>query len=118
MPTLGCIIMCCVEAHVVLKDLTAAMVFAAECQLKCQLSPEVVVCTGAADCASCVGVLLEVARTLVSDPSITLPGPILFLFNGGEETIMQVCLSPSYLTPRLVKTCSHVLLLLHYLSFA
>ena len=45
---------------------------------------------GAADCASCVGVLLEVARVLVSDPTVTLPGPILFLFNGGEETIMQV----------------------------
>lgn len=47
---------------------------------------------GAADCASCVGVLLEVARALVSDPTMTLPGPVLFLLNGGEETIMQVWL--------------------------
>ncbi|KAL3147358.1 hypothetical protein ABBQ32_002840 [Trebouxia sp. C0010 RCD-2024] len=44
---------------------------------------------GAADCASCVAVLLELARVLVSDPSIKLPGPVLFLFNGGEETLMQ-----------------------------
>lgn len=44
---------------------------------------------GAADCASCVAVLLEIARVLVSDPSIHLPGPVLFLFNGGEETLMQ-----------------------------
>ena len=44
---------------------------------------------GAADCASCVAVLLEIARVLVSDPSITLPGPVLFLLNGGEETLMQ-----------------------------
>lgn len=33
--------------------------------------------------------LLEIARVLVSDPSINLPGPVLFLFNGGEETLMQ-----------------------------
>ena len=45
--------------------------------------------TGAADCASCVAVLLEIARVLVSDPSIALPGPVLFLFNGGEESLMQ-----------------------------
>jgi len=44
---------------------------------------------GAADCASCVAVLLEIARVLVSDPTIQLPGPILFLFNGGEESLMQ-----------------------------
>lgn len=44
---------------------------------------------GAADCASCVAVLLEIARVLVSDPSIKLPSPVLFLFNGGEETLMQ-----------------------------
>ncbi|KAL0050880.1 hypothetical protein WJX82_009317 [Trebouxia sp. C0006] len=44
---------------------------------------------GAADCASCVAVLLEIARVLVSDPTIQLPSPILFLFNGGEESLMQ-----------------------------
>ncbi|DBB01398.1 TPA: hypothetical protein ACH3X1_000064 [Trebouxia sp. C0004] len=42
-----------------------------------------------ADCASCVAVLLEIARVLVSDPTIQLPGPMLFLFNGGEESLMQ-----------------------------
>lgn len=36
-----------------------------------------------------MAVLLEIARVLVSDPSISLPGPVLFLFNGGEETLMQ-----------------------------
>ena len=36
-----------------------------------------------------MAVLLEIARVLVSDPSIQLPGPVLFLFNGGEETLMQ-----------------------------
>ena len=36
-----------------------------------------------------MAVLLEIARVLVSDPSIKLPGPVLFLFNGGEETLMQ-----------------------------
>lgn len=36
-----------------------------------------------------MAVLLELARVLVSDPNITLPGPVLFLFNGGEETLMQ-----------------------------
>lgn len=44
---------------------------------------------GASDAASCVGVALEVARTLVANASLTLPAPVVFLFNGGEETLMQ-----------------------------
>lgn len=36
-----------------------------------------------------MAVLLEIARIVVSDPAIELPGPILFLFNGGEESLMQ-----------------------------
>ena len=36
-----------------------------------------------------MAVLLELARVLVSDQDISLPGPLLFLFNGGEETLMQ-----------------------------
>ena len=44
--------------------------------------------TGASDCAACVGVMLEVARQLVADPTRHLAGPALFLFNGGEETVL------------------------------
>ena len=43
---------------------------------------------GAADCAACVGILLEILRLHVA----ALPppeAPIVFLFNGGEETFMQ-----------------------------
>lgn len=36
-----------------------------------------------------MAVLLEIARMVVSDPAIELPGPVLFLFNGGEESLMQ-----------------------------
>ena len=36
-----------------------------------------------------MAVLLELARVLVSSPNIQLSAPILFLFNGGEETLMQ-----------------------------
>ena len=44
---------------------------------------------GGADCASCVGILLEQLRVLIhpnSDPPLS---PIIFLLNGGEETFMQ-----------------------------
>ena len=44
---------------------------------------------GASDCAGCVGVALEAARVLVANPNLTLPGPAVFLFNGGEETLLQ-----------------------------
>lgn len=44
---------------------------------------------GASDCASCVGVGFEIARTLVYNESLQLHSPVLFLFNGGEETLMQ-----------------------------
>ena len=45
--------------------------------------------TGASDCASCVGVLLELARVLVENPAIKLTSPVVFLFNGAEETFLQ-----------------------------
>ncbi len=44
---------------------------------------------GASDCASCVGVGYEVARTLLSNASLPISSPLVFLFNGGEETLMQ-----------------------------
>lgn len=44
---------------------------------------------GASDCASCVAVGLEALRVLVSDPTMQLLAPVVFLFNGGEETLMQ-----------------------------
>lgn len=45
--------------------------------------------TGASDAASCVGIALEIARTIIYNGSLTLHAPIVFLFNGGEETLMQ-----------------------------
>jgi hypothetical protein len=44
---------------------------------------------GASDAASCVGIALEMARTIVANSSLPLSSPIIFLFNGGEETLMQ-----------------------------
>ena len=46
-------------------------------------------CAGASDCASCVGVLLELARVLVANPAVRLSSPVVFLFNGAEETFLQ-----------------------------
>jgi len=44
---------------------------------------------GASDCASPVGVMLEAARVFIANPDIKLAGPIIFLFNGAEETLSQ-----------------------------
>ncbi|KAK9806066.1 hypothetical protein WJX73_010823 [Symbiochloris irregularis] len=44
---------------------------------------------GASDCASCVAVALETARALAAQPGLHLPGPLVFLLNGGEETFSQ-----------------------------
>ena len=44
---------------------------------------------GASDDGSQVGVMLEVARALVADPSTRLVAPVVFAFNGGEETFSQ-----------------------------
>ena len=44
---------------------------------------------GASDAASCVAVALEMARVLVANASLPLTAPVVFLFNGGEETLMQ-----------------------------
>ena len=44
---------------------------------------------GGADCASCVGVLLEVLRVLIHDKQNVPNAPVVFLLNGGEETFMQ-----------------------------
>lgn len=42
---------------------------------------------GASDDASCVGVMLEVARVLIMNPAIKLAGPVVFLMNGAEEAL-------------------------------
>ena len=44
---------------------------------------------GASDCASQVGVMLETARVLISNPDLQLAAPVVFLFIGGEETFSQ-----------------------------
>jgi hypothetical protein len=44
---------------------------------------------GGADCASCVGILLEQLRVLIHPNSNPPLSPIIFLLNGGEETFMQ-----------------------------
>ena len=44
---------------------------------------------GGADCASCVGILLEQLRVLLHAKSAPPRSPIIFLLNGGEETFMQ-----------------------------
>lgn len=33
--------------------------------------------------------MLELARTLVANPAHRLAAPVVFLFNGGEETLSQ-----------------------------
>ena len=40
---------------------------------------------GASDDASCVGIMLELARLLIADPSRKLSAPVVFLMNGAEE---------------------------------
>lgn len=45
--------------------------------------------TGASDCAACVGIQLEMARAMLADPALELPAPVVFAFNGGEETLSQ-----------------------------
>lgn len=44
-------------------------------------------CTGASDDASAVGVALEAARTLVANTDLKLATPVVFLLNGGEEAL-------------------------------
>ena len=36
-----------------------------------------------------MAVALEMARTIIADPSFSLAAPVVFLFNGGEETLSQ-----------------------------
>lgn len=36
-----------------------------------------------------VAVILEMARTIVANPAIKLSAPVVFLLNGGEETLSQ-----------------------------
>lgn len=45
--------------------------------------------TGASDDAACVGVMMEIARTLIANRQLKLAAPAVFLFNGGEETLSQ-----------------------------
>ena len=45
--------------------------------------------TGASDCATPVGVMLETARVFIADPDIKLTAPVIFLLNGAEETLSQ-----------------------------
>ena len=42
---------------------------------------------GASDDASCVGIVLELARTLIANPKIQLAAPVIFLMNGAEEAL-------------------------------
>eukprot|EP01025_Chloroclados_australasicus_P050534 TRINITY_DN581_c1_g1_i6.p1 TRINITY_DN581_c1_g1~~TRINITY_DN581_c1_g1_i6.p1 ORF type:complete len:922 (+),score=66.77 TRINITY_DN581_c1_g1_i6:62-2767(+) len=44
---------------------------------------------GASDCASCVAINLELARKFAALPPDSVNTPLLFLFNGGEETFSQ-----------------------------
>ena len=44
---------------------------------------------GASDCASPASVMLEAARVLIANRGIQLAGPVIFLFNGAEETLSQ-----------------------------
>lgn len=44
---------------------------------------------GASDAGTCIGVMLEMARTVVHDPDRPPAAPLVFLFNGAEETLMQ-----------------------------
>lgn len=50
----------------------------------------ILMAAGASDCASQIAVMLEAARTLVADKSVKLVAPVVFAFNGGEETFSQV----------------------------
>ena len=45
--------------------------------------------TGASDCATPVGVILETARVFIANREIMLNAPIVFLFNGAEEILSQ-----------------------------
>ena len=47
------------------------------------------VLTGASDCAACVGIQIEMARAMLADTNLELPAPVVFAFNGGEETLSQ-----------------------------
>lgn len=44
---------------------------------------------GASDCASCVGVGLEMVHAVVHNASLELAGPLILVLNGAEETFMQ-----------------------------
>ena len=44
---------------------------------------------GASDAASCIAIILELARTIVANPAVKLHAPVVFLMNGGEETLSQ-----------------------------
>ncbi len=44
---------------------------------------------GASDCAACVAIQIEMARAMLADPKLELPAPVVFAFNGGEETLSQ-----------------------------
>jgi Zn-dependent M28 family amino/carboxypeptidase len=46
--------------------------------------------SGASDDASGVAVILEVMRALIARKGEGLAAPVLALFTGGEETLMQV----------------------------
>jgi len=44
---------------------------------------------GASDCASCVGIGYAIAKAIIYYPDEPISSPVIFLFNGGEETLMQ-----------------------------
>ena len=51
--------------------------------------------------------MLEAARALVADPSVTLVAPVVFVFNGGEETFSQARRrnSSAAASPALLQCC-------------
>lgn len=51
-----------------------------------------------------VAIILEMARTIVANPAIKLSAPVVFLLNGGEETLSQAA-NGFFASSRCVQVC-------------